>query len=500
MGIVQRDALRTTIISYAGMILGYLNKVFLFLALLSTEEMGLLFLVANIGTLFAQFSNLGTINTVWKFLPYLRNKEKNHQGFLGYNLLILGSGIVFFTLIALVFEPVFSAYFQEKSALFIDYYYWIIPIGIGIVLYRFFDSYARALYKNVYSVFVNEILFRILTSILLGFYWLNFLSFHELVLYSSISFLVPALLMFFYLMKIGEWHVRFREISIPKKFKKIILSYSLFSYVNTLSAQLVISLDAIMIAAIVGLKESGVYMLILFMMRALMVPYASIMRVSSTLVAQHWRDRDMVKMDELYKRVSSISLFIGLYCFLGVWISRVDLFSLLPDEYAPAVYVFLFLMSARIIDMYMGLNGTILVTSKKYRYDVLLTGTLIIIVFALNLLLIPIWGMIGAAFSTATAYLVYNLARLIFVWVSYKLHPFTKNQVSVILLFGLVLTGIQLLPYDLGNVWVNIITKSVLVTVLFPGVIYLAKFEPEIVNYVNKIVNALKGKLTKQKD
>ena len=56
MGIVQKDAFRTMLISYGGIVLGYLNKGLLFLLILTTEQIGLVNLIISLGTMFAQFS------------------------------------------------------------------------------------------------------------------------------------------------------------------------------------------------------------------------------------------------------------------------------------------------------------------------------------------------------------------------------------------------------------------------------------------------------------
>ena len=182
MGIVQKDALRTTIVSYSGMILGYVNKVYLFLLLLSPEEIGLIQAILSVSLLFAQFSNLGTTNTTWKFLPFLRNEKNKHSGFLTLNLLIVLAGVCFFTLIGLLFKDAFSSYFIERSEAFVDYYYWVIPTGISIVVFKLLENYLRALYKNVFSVFANEFVLRVFTTIALIVYGFDYLSFHQLVI------------------------------------------------------------------------------------------------------------------------------------------------------------------------------------------------------------------------------------------------------------------------------------------------------------------------------
>ena len=76
MGIVQKDAIRTSIISFVGLILGYLNKGLLFVLLFSRAQVGLVNLVMNVALLFAQFANLGTIYSTWRFFPFFENKEQ----------------------------------------------------------------------------------------------------------------------------------------------------------------------------------------------------------------------------------------------------------------------------------------------------------------------------------------------------------------------------------------------------------------------------------------
>lgn len=498
MGIVQKDALRTTIVSYLGLILGYLNKVFLFILLLSTEEIGLLNLILSTGMLFAQFANLGTTNTAWKFFPFLRNEQNKHYGFLTLNVLIVLAGIAFFSLLLILFNDIISNYFAEKSSAFVRYYYWVIPTGAAIVLFKVLESHLRALYKNVFPVVANELLFRALITVLLLLYAADILTFEQLLMSICLGQFFPTLLLVIYMMRIGEWNFSLRSISIPRKFRQIIFNYSLYTYTNSLGAILIVSLDAIMITGMIGLSANGVYSTIIYLIRVLMIPYSSISRVAAPIVSEHWKNRNLKGLQELYQKVSSVTLVIGLYFFLLVWINRNELFSFLPKEFEIGIPIFLYLMIGRLLDTYFGLNGTILLTSKKYKYDLLFTSVLIVLVVALNLYFIPEWGVVGAAISTTIAYWIYNFARLFFVWASYRLHPFTKGQLYVLVLFFVVLYTFEWLRLDSGNLWGNLALKSILLTALFPVVIYLFRFEMEIVNYFDKLWAQMKSRLNRK--
>ena len=502
MGIVQKDALRVTLISYFGIVLGYLNRGYLFLLFLSEEQIGLVGVLISTAVLFGQFASLGSMNVSWKFFPFLRNSKNNHYGFLSMLLLIIGIGIVFFGLLFALMKGTFEYYFIEKSKMFMDYYYWVLPAGIGFAVFRLLENYLKALYKNVFAVIVRDLVPRVLTLLIIIAYALEFVSFHDFVVTFCLIQLIPALLLIAYLIKLKEWHFSVKAISVPKRFRKIIVNYSLYAYFNSLITALLISIDLLMVTSYLGLNYAGVYTIVLFLIRALMVPYDSMSRVSFPLVSEYWKEKNIVKLGDLYKRFSSVGLFIGLFGFLGVWVNREDLFSWLAEkgpEFYTGINIFLFLMISRVSDMYMGLNGVIMVTSKKYRYDIIFTSTLLVVVVILNQLLIPVMGVSGAALATAVGVFGYNIARVIFVWVHFKIHPFKKSQFLVIAMFALVLAGFEYLPLELGNIWLNMMIRSVLVVVVFCVPIYVFKLEPEIVNYVDKILGALKGKLGRRK-
>ncbi|MEY4216639.1 MAG: hypothetical protein RLZZ68_1095, partial [Bacteroidota bacterium] len=141
MGIVKKDALRTTIISYVGLILGYLNKAVLFILLLSTVQIGIVNLLITSGLFFAQLSNLGTIYVTWRFFPFFRNAEKEHYGFLLLNFLLVLFGVLLFTVLFFLFQTPITEYFVQKSPMFVDYAWWVVPVGIGHVFFLLFENY-----------------------------------------------------------------------------------------------------------------------------------------------------------------------------------------------------------------------------------------------------------------------------------------------------------------------------------------------------------------------
>ena len=106
-----------------------------------------------------------------------------------------------------------------------QYYYWIIPIGIGNVFFLLFDNYLRGMYKNIIGVLSNEIITRLITLFLLLLYGIHFISFEIFLTLHFIVYFIPAIILLFYLLKKNEIQFSIKSIQIPKRFKKIILAF-----------------------------------------------------------------------------------------------------------------------------------------------------------------------------------------------------------------------------------------------------------------------------------
>ena len=293
MGIVKKDALRTTLISYIGLALGYVNKAFLFIIFLSTIEIGLVNLLTTTGLLFAQLSNLGSIYVTWRFFPFFRNEAKKHYGFLLFNVLIVCLGIFIFTLLFWVFNKEIGTYFQDKSPLFNQFAWWVIPVGIGNVLFMLFENHMRGMFKNILPVFLQDIGLRVVTTILLVVYALKYISFEVFLTTLMISNLLPAMVLMGYLVYHKELYYSLKHITIPRRFRKIIVSFSLFSYINTLATMVVVTMDAVMIGGMIGLAATGIYTTMVQVTSAVLIPFRAMTRVSSPIVAKLWKVKDM---------------------------------------------------------------------------------------------------------------------------------------------------------------------------------------------------------------
>ncbi|HMR56387.1 MAG TPA: polysaccharide biosynthesis protein, partial [Cyclobacteriaceae bacterium] len=69
MGLVIRQSIYTTLISYAGFCLGKINLLYLFPKFLEPEQVGLLRTIQDAGILLAPFATFGLAQSIFRFYP-----------------------------------------------------------------------------------------------------------------------------------------------------------------------------------------------------------------------------------------------------------------------------------------------------------------------------------------------------------------------------------------------------------------------------------------------
>jgi O-antigen/teichoic acid export membrane protein len=492
MGIVQRDSLRISLIAYFGAAIGYLNKVFLFPNFLETEEVGLANLLITIAVIYSQLSTLGSHNIVSRFFPFFKDREQQHHGFLfGVSALALAGFILFTTVFFLIQQP-FRYYYLESSPLLVEYAFYIIPLALATLFFNLYDTYLRSLYKNIIPSVIHEIGLRILITLAIFTYALGWLSFPWFVaLYVAVNCL-PAVIVILYTWYIRQLFLKPKISPLWRRTGKLILVYGLFSFLNNLSFIILSSVDSLMVASFIDLGAAGVYTTMVFITTVFLIPYRSMIKVTTPLVAQQWKDRELGKMESLYQRASEGSLVVGAGLFLILWINIDSVFYFMPQEYALGRWVFLVLAIGRLFDMTSGLNGVILLTSRKYRYDLLFTAGLVTFAVISNYFLIPLWGMNGAAVASMISILLFNLLRVIFVKMHFRIQPFSLKMLWVPFLAFVIIILSGSIPL-IANVYLDVIVRSVFAGLAFMIPVYLLKISDDINHFIEKYLELLRN-------
>jgi len=256
------------------------------------------------------------------------------------------------------------------------------------------------------------------------------------------------------------------EYSVQKLNLKEIISFGLFVLVGGASIMIVTRLDMMMIGSLLDLEQVAFYTVAFFIGNAIKVPGKSIATISTPLLAKAWENQNMKEIQILYAKSSINQLIIGGGFFLCVWINIDEIFSLLPLKFQGGKWVVFYIGLSQLFNIASGVNGAIIINSKYYKYDLYTNILLVGITIASNLILIPKYGIDGAAMATAISVLLFNLIRLILLKVKMNMHPFSLQTIKTIVLLFVMFFTLDFLPNS-SYAFVDIIWKSIVVVILF---------------------------------
>lgn len=235
-------------------------------------------------------------------------------------------------------------------------------------------------------------------------------------------------------------------ISIPDLFMlqsrdfRRLLTFSSPLAVGNLLGILAPRSDVMMIGYWVSAKDVGVY-LAAFQTAAILILVAAAFDFAvAPLLSQAWARNDQARLQEGYRSVLRLSLTFTTPLFLILVLFGGDILNLFGSEFRAGAAVLAILACGQVFNSATTSANTVLLMSGHSR--VVMMNTL---VFGLGLIgaaaiLIPIWGITGAAVSAAISSVLINIVRVWEVWQFHRIHPFTSGLFKPLLAGGIVAT------------------------------------------------------------
>jgi O-antigen/teichoic acid export membrane protein len=218
------------------------------------------------------------------------------------------------------------------------------------------------------------------------------------------------------------------------------------------------------------------------------VPQRSLVSASIPVLSRAWKDKDFDTLDRIYKRSSLNLLLVSVFIFSLIFLNYdngVAALHLKP-EFAMGKWVVFLLGIKNIVDMGTGVNGQIIGTSVYWRCDFLSGVILLILIIPLNIFLVKEFGIVGAAWSNLVAYIIYNILRIVFLQMKFKLQPFTMQTVYVLAHSVTCFALTYFLFRGLAG-WTGIIVGSTAFVSLFTISAYLLRLSPDIIPLIESI-------------
>ncbi len=493
-GVIQKQGIINVVITYVGFAFGFINVLILYPILFSKEEFGLTRLYNDLGATFSAFASLGIANVIPRFLPYyIKDKSKD---LIPIVLLAAIIGSVSLIILSFIFrEQIFNNY-CEGNLLFKQYAYLVVFIGVFNVLFTILSVYSNCSYNTNIVFFMSQFFNRAYPTLLLICVYFKLFGFHVFIHLLALLSLIQVIIILISLYKNDLLEFNFRVSFTTKSLMKTMFVFTGSIYLIVIIDSLSGSLQVFTISDMKGIETTAIFVVASYISQIIQIPQRSIAAIATPIVSTAWLNEDYTKIQSIYRKSSVNMNIAGSFLFLIICINIQNIFTLIGKGYDSGINIAIFMGIAYLIDVSFGINNEIISTSKYWKLNFITHFLLLSIMIPINFYFIKQFGAIGSAYALIISLSIYNISRMLFLFIKFKMNPFTI-QLFILTIYVLIIIFI------FNNFFNNIIFLNrfqiLVFVVLKTGIGILLFFIPviyfKVSNEVNDIWNKLKLKV-----
>lgn len=482
------------------LVLGFFTQV-IAARFLTVNDFGRYSIILSVVAFSSTISTLGMMSGIPRMLGFHRGKNDLcalNNTILFAVLFTAVVGIILSIVIFLSSDIISSLIFDDYG---LSYYLKIasITITLSVVINTLVavfrglgDSKAKALFNDMFLRGSRFALFFVL-AVIIGMTLTN-----TLIMYTASIVLVFIVIALYSALKLPTSVV---NTKVDMNIGKQLLVFSLPLFGQAVCAMLLTHMDLLMIGSILSPEKAGIYgtarilainvPLFLGAFGYLYVP------IASKLFAQE----KVKELGSLFKVITKwIFLLSAPMLIIGFGLSEDTISALFGSKYDAAGVALQILLASYFIHLALGLNQNTLLVFGKTKILLVLSVSALCVNLVLNIILIPIFGIFGAAVATAISYTLINIIASVYLYKVYSIHPFRLDLVMVLTLTLFATVALMILEEyllsDLHSIIVLIIGLVFLLIVFYPMNFLLRGINKEDKVFVLNMVERIKKKVS----
>lgn len=418
-----------------GLLLAFVSRVIIVRYTTQTEY-GIFSLALVLMSIFAMISTLGLQSGVTRQIAYFRGKKdsKKVSGIVISSIQIALVASIFFSIFLFFVSDIISvkAFHSPELSTPLKIFAIAIPFSVFIVI---FTSIFRGFDRVEPNVYFQNILRNVLLLPLLGIVILFGLSFLGLLYAYLASIALTCIAFAVYAAKKLPVSVKGEKNTNVGSLRKELLFFSLPLMVNSILGMIMHWTDTLMLGYFKTPDVVGLYNAALPLANLIPVVLTSMLFLYVPIASQLYSQNLMGELRRNYAILTKWMFALTLPLFLIIFLFPETVLNILFGARYIQVGLALQIMAlGMFIHTFLGPNGATLMIAGKTRF-LMWTGLIgAIMNIALNIFLIPLLGIIGAAIASASSLAVINLLNSTRLYLLFRIHPFTKNYIKPILI------------------------------------------------------------------
>ena len=405
------------------------------------------------------FGNFALTRTLVTFLPLLslfglhkgllrqgsialgRENEGLYDQIRNYTIsvaMIIGFSVGFITLLGadIIAADVFK---KPELATQIRFFSFVIPTLVT-------SNMVMSLYQVNKMADTGQFLYQVVLFSLLLLIFLLFTLFMKgepLITWSFFAgHVIYFLLLLHYQRKLGY---RF-SVKIDKSERKSIYNISFPQFLSAMFNQSQKWSDTFLLGILGTSRQVGIYYIGLRIAGFISIPAAAMSTIFMPIAARLIGQKKNDELNDLYKTVTRVVFVCGTLGFGAVFFLKDYLIGLFGKGYEASAAVIIIILVSETIDFGVGPARQLITMSGGGRINLINSILTLTIDITASFLLIPKYGIMGAAIANAFTNVVLQVVTVVELMVIYKLSPFSKEYFIEASLFVGCILGTVFLP------------------------------------------------------
>ena len=399
----------------------------LLIARVGPEQYGLFSIALGLTGILVTISVLGLNLGLMRYIPFFKGKEDNEKILLTIreSLKLTAAISLFFSILVFFLSEKISIGLFNNHELIQILKIMSLSIFFGTLTFMLYDlmiAFQKAKYHVLIKNFFENAIKIVLTFILIYIIGIGALGAAYGYLFSLIISLFVAIYM------VNKYVFRF--ITIKKiyggiKIRKELVSYSMPLMFSDLSISIIVWTDTLILGHFRSATEVGIYNAALPTAHLMyLIPYALMMLFLPVLTETYSKGEKEV-LNSIYLRVTKWIFFTNLMLVsFFVLFSRIIMKNLFGQEYISGNIVLIILSLGLFLGYLIEPTERMFMIFKKTKTIFLITISVLVSSLSLNFMLIPIYGMIGAAIAAAITQILIFLLYAVSGYIITKINPF----------------------------------------------------------------------------
>jgi O-antigen/teichoic acid export membrane protein len=454
---------------------------------LGADQYGLYTIALSTATVIASVSVFGLHTAMVRYVAVYSKKKSDDEL---WGLLQFGTGVTllistalaigFFALSYVVADRI---YHRPELAPLLQVMAVAVPF---MAMGTLFNGATDGFKKMHYAVIAQNMVQTVVRLVLIGIMFLIGMKAIHAVAIFGLSNVATVVLFLFFLHK--EFPLN-RSLRHVKHNRREILSFSIPVWISGLLRTFRSNIQILLLGSYYTAAGVGIFNVVGRINLVGRMAFNSIGASARPIIAEIDDESDRDQLADIYQTTGRWAFTVNLPVFLVLMLFSEGILAIFGADFIAGATAMRILAVAELVDALTGICGVIIDMTGQTRLKVTNSTVQLALAIGVNILLIPRFGLLGAAVGALIVNAVINNLRMVQVWYLFRILPFNRTFLKP-LAAGLTATAAALLALLLAGGELNLfllIGQVAILFVVYAGVIYLLGLPDEERAVINRL-------------